>query len=372
MNVLQLTSHYAPNIGGVETHLSDLVASLVEKKYRVTVLTYRPLVTKAKWKIYEKIKNIEIFRLPWIAGHFYTLVSHPALEFCYLVPGLFIAAPFIILFKKINVIHAHGLVAGFAGVFWGKLLKKRIIISLHNVYNFSEKGIYANFVKWMLQRADVILCLSKQSVNEVRSLNIEKKKIRQFIYWIDLDTFKKVPNAKKILGWEKKFVVLFVGRLISEKGIYELLKAAPLINKNVTLVIAGVGPLENEIKIAEAKNKNINFLGKIENDRLPRYYSAADVLIVPSVHEEGFGRVLLESLACGTPVIAANRGAIPEAVDSTVGELFTITPENIAKVVDELYVNPDKLKKMSSVARKFAEKRYSEKNSARITACYEK
>ena len=372
MKVLQLTSHFAPNIGGVETHLSDLVASLVKRKYEITVLTYRPLVTKTKWQIYEKSNRVEIFRLPWIAGYFYRLVSLPVLEFLYLAPGLLLATPLVVFFKQIEVIHAHGLVAGFAGVFWGKILRKRVIVSLHNIYHFPEKGLYTNFVKWMLKRADVVLCLSKQSVHEVKSLNIEEKKVRQFTYWVDLDTFKEIPNAKEILGWEKKFVVLFVGRLISEKGIYELLKAAPLINKKITLVFAGIGPLENEIKLNEAKNNNINFLGKIENNRLPLYYSAANILIVPSVHEEGFGRVLLESLACGTPVIAANRGAIPEAIDSTVGELFIITPENIAKVVNELYANPDKLKKMSSLARKFAEKRFSEKNSAIITACYEK
>ena len=63
MKVLQLTVHYAPNVGGVETHLTDLVNGLAKRKHTVSVLTYRPLVKKASWKIYDKPqKNIIIIR----------------------------------------------------------------------------------------------------------------------------------------------------------------------------------------------------------------------------------------------------------------------------------------------------------------------
>src|SRR6266404_3275277 len=113
MNILQLTSHYSPNVGGVETHLTDFVEFLQKKNYLVTVLTYQPLVTKASWKMHEKDENLEIIRIPWVAGFFYSLVSRPILEFLYLVPGLFAMTPFVLQSKKIDVIHAHGLVAGF-------------------------------------------------------------------------------------------------------------------------------------------------------------------------------------------------------------------------------------------------------------------
>lgn len=362
MNILQLSVHFSPNVGGVETHLDDLVQSLSNRNDTVFVLTYQPLVTKTTWKLYEKKKNVEIFRLPWIAGYFYSLVTHPIVEFLYLVPGLFVMTPFVVSVKNINVIHAHGLIAGFVGVFWGKLFRKRVLVSLHNIYHFPKEGLYTRFVRYIFNNAAVVLCLSKQSVREVEALGIEKKKIVQFTYWIDLQTFHKIPHAKKQLGWDNKFILLFVGRLIPEKGLKELLQAATDFNKEITLVIAGVGPLEKEIQAQTVKNENIIFLGKITNSKLPLYYSAADVLIVPSVHEEGFGRVLLESMACGTPVIAANRGAIPEAIDTSVGELISITPEIIARTVNSMYDRPEKLKQMAQNARSFTEKRYSEKN----------
>jgi len=80
--------------------------------------------------------------------------------------------------------------------------------------------------------------------------------------------------------------------------------------------------------------------------------------------------VILESLACGTPVIGSNRGAIPEAMDNTVGKLIEITPENIKKTVDYYYHNPNIVKKLSLSARKYAAKRYSEKNADNIIINY--
>src|SRR5579859_4644230 len=93
MNILQLTAHFSPNVGGVETHLTDLVHVLTKRNNTVFVLTYRPLVTKASWKMYEKRKRLEIFRFPWFAGYFYALVDNPIVEFLYLVPGLLVATP---------------------------------------------------------------------------------------------------------------------------------------------------------------------------------------------------------------------------------------------------------------------------------------
>ena len=109
----------------------------------------------------------------------------------------------------------------------------------------------------------------------------------------------------------------------------------------------------------------------MENEELPKYYNAADVTIVPSIHEEGFGRVILESLACGTPVIGSNRGAIPEAMDETVGELIDITSENINNSVENLYENSGKLRKLSQSAKTLVEKKYSGKNASKIIEHYE-
>jgi len=371
--VLITSIAFSPNVGGIETHFDDLTKALVKRGWRVWVLTYKPITTNVKAKIFEKRGgSIIIIRIPWIPGFFYRLVKNPILEFLYLLPGLFIGLPIFLLVygRNIKTIHSHGLVAGFASVFWGKVFGKKVLTTTHSIYHFPKGGLYRNVSKWIFNNSAKVLTLSKQSARELEKLGIEKKKITVFTYWINLDKFKVKSEKfkiKKKLGWEgKKFVVLFVGRLIKVKGVGELLDAARMWNKDITLAIIGTGPLENKVKSEKLKVKSLIYLGRVDNDKLPLYYSAADLTIVPSTHEEGFGRVILESLACGTPVIGSNRGAIPEAMDNTVGKLINVTPENIKRTVEYYYKNPKELDKLSNVARKFAEKRYSRNNVINI------
>lgn len=368
MRILQLTVHFPPNVGGVETHLSDLVKLLSKKEWKIVVLCYRPLSTKVGWKMYEYHNNLEIVRLPWFTGLWYRFVSYPLLEFLYLFPMFFFFTPVIILIKNPIIIHAHGLIAATSAVFWGKIFRKRVIISTHNIYSFPKYGLYRSFAKAVFNNAKRNLCLSKKSFEELKALGIDNASI--FTYWIDLRKFKMIENAKQKLGWKNEFTVLFVGRLIPEKGIDLLLKSIKTWKKEIKLVFVGVGPLEKLLISEAAKNSKIRFLGKVDQDNLPIIYSAADILIVPSISEEGFGRVIMEALACSTPVIASNLGAIPEAMDDTVGRLIDINPQNIKNTVEDFYMHPTKLAILSKNAREFALKRYSEKNGDTIIQSY--
>lgn len=370
MNILQITTHFPPNVGGVETHLNDLIKALVKRGNKVSVLTYRPLVTRIKWKIWENINGAGVLRVPWFPGLFYKLVKNPIIEFLYLLPGIFVLAPVVIFAWNPDVIHTHGLVTGFVGVFWGKIFGKKVITTTHSIYHFPKDGLYMNFSKWLFNTSDAVLTLSKQSKKEVEDLGVNPVKVKAFTYWIDLNIFKKVNNAKRALGWKRSFTVLFVGRLVEEKGILLLLEAAKVWNMNITLVVVGSGPLEEVVKNLKSEIKNLKYLGRVDNDKLPLYYSASDLTIVPSIHDEGFGRIILESLACGTPVIGANRGAIPEAMNETVGKLIKVSPNEIKSAVEYFYKNPDKLQELRSNSRSFAEKYYSENNVQTILNVY--
>ena len=127
-------------------------------------------------------------------------------------------------------------------------------------------------------------------------------------------------------------------------------------------MIAGVGPCEYLVKSYLKKFKNLKYLGNLEQKDLPLYYSAANITIVPSIHEEGFGRVILESLACETPVIGSNRGAIPEAINDSVGKLIEVSEFNIKLSIDDFYKNNTKLERLRRNCRAYAVKRYSDNN----------
>jgi len=372
--ILIMSLSYPPNIGGVETHLYDYVNYLNKINQPAVLLTYQPITTKVRAKSFEKSGGVEIRRISWFGNSlFLKLKNQPFLEFLYLFFPLLIFS-FILLFRSrdIRVIHAHGLIAGFAAVIVNMVFKRKILISTHSIYNFPKQGLYRRIAHFTFSNCDSVLVLSKQSEKEMISLGIDKKKVHVFTYWVDQNIFR--PNrhdTKSKMGWNDEFVVLFVGRLIEEKGIVELLEAASLASNKIRWVIAGTGPLEELIKQKSKINNSIVFLGKIKNQDLASLYNAADLLLVPSTHEEGFGRVILEALSCGLPVIAANRGGIVEAMNSEVGELIEINPKNISQSVEKLRVDRGALSSKSKAAIAFAKKRFSDKNARVIINLYE-
>ena len=138
--ILILTPFYSPNIGGVESHLDDLVAALDEKRYRVFVQTYSPLTTDNTQ--YEKEEyqgnSVQINRHKWIGKNlFHKLENHPILDFLYLTPYLFIRSFFFMITnsKKIETIHAQGLNAGIIGVLLKIVFKKMVVGNLIRMFN---------------------------------------------------------------------------------------------------------------------------------------------------------------------------------------------------------------------------------------------
>src|SRR5208337_2060046 len=323
--VLIISPFFRPNIGGVETHLDDLCEFLRTHGYSVFVITYQPLTTKTSGLIIERKENLKIHRISWPAHNlFHKLEPYPILEWMYLFPVLFLSGT-LFLFKRrqdIQVIHAHGFVGAFITKLLSRIFRIRSVASTHAIYSLQKRTRMAIMIRFLLRSFDRILTLSYQSKNELCDIGIEQpQKIAVYTYWIDQTLFipQNKLQAKKQCGWENKFIVLFVGRLIKIKGVQLLIDAASAVNKEISFAIIGDGPLEAEVSRASRDLKNIIFLGKIENNHLVQFYNAADCVIVPSQYEEGFGRVILEALSCGTPVLASRRGGIPEVIDESVG-----------------------------------------------------
>jgi glycosyltransferase involved in cell wall biosynthesis len=204
-------------------------------------------------------------------------------------------------------------------------------------------------------------------------IGIDEGKVQVYTYWVDQEVFRPLDRdgCKERLGWKGKFIVLFVGRFIRIKGAGLLIETAKQVDRRICFAFIGDGPLAEEIKGASLKSENILYVGKIDNKELSVYYNASDIVIVPSQYEEGFGRVILEALSCGTPVIASNRGGIPEAVDEVVGVLVEPTVENLRRVIKELYHNRGKLERLANNCRRYAERNFSEENAHVIVRSYD-
>jgi glycosyltransferase involved in cell wall biosynthesis len=125
----------------------------------------------------------------------------------------------------------------------------------------------------------------------------------------------------------RPFTAGYVGRLAQEKGVDTLLEALPLMDDaEARLLIAGDGPERNSLVAAAQRNgleNRITWAGYVPHDAVAETYRAMDVLVVPSrtvpSWKEQFGRVVVEALACGVPVIASDSGELPNLVEQTGG-----------------------------------------------------
>jgi len=164
----------------------------------------------------------------------------------------------------------------------------------------------------------VVAPTEREKTELIRHYGALSEKISVVPCGVNLEQFKALDKtqARQYLGFDNDKIILFVGRIDPLKGIDKLIKALPYL-RNIQglrlLVIGGGEHSQHEIeqlqKLAcSLKIQNsVAFLGLVKHEQLPYFYSAADVCVVPSYYES-FGLVALESLACGTPVVATDVG----------------------------------------------------------------
>ncbi|MCZ6688682.1 MAG: glycosyltransferase family 4 protein [Planctomycetota bacterium] len=161
---------------------------------------------------------------------------------------------------------------------------------------------------------------------------------------VDLDRFRPSANRvelRKRLGVPPGLLIFTLRRLVPRMGVERLVEAVASLSdkpRPVQLWIGGTGPEETKLRnLAEKRGKGrVRFLGHVPEADAPNLYAAADLCVVPSIDLEGFGLATLESLACGTPVLATPVGANPEILrDLDVDLLLTSTDSDaIAKGID--------------------------------------
>ncbi len=177
--------------------------------------------------------------------------------------------------------------------------------------------------RWLAKVADAIVVPAiRERDNLIAHYKAEPDKIREIPCGVNLDLFQpreRMAARRKIGLPLDGDVALYVGRFASLKGIEALLGAVADLKERMPrlhlLVVGGDGPLAESTLalirlVAELKIQDrVSFAGRVDQKALPTYYSACDLLVVPS-HYESFGLVALEALACGTPVVTTPVGAV--------------------------------------------------------------
>lgn len=213
-----------------------------------------------------------------------------------------------------------------------------------------------------------ILTVSDYIKSRVLTINPADTKTKTIHNGINLDAFipNDVPSARIAKGFSKNdFIMVFSGRITKEKGIMELIEAMLLLGDypQIKLLVLGssfYGNSDNMNNFAKAlKNKaaplsdRIIFTGFIPYDQMPSFLRIADIAVIPSVWEDPFPTTVLEAQAMGLPIIATNRGGIPEEVTEENAILIdtdSLLPNRLAEAIRHLYDHPKKRKAMSEAA----------------------
>jgi spore coat protein SA len=204
---------------------------------------------------------------------------------------------------------------------------------------------------------------------------------------VDLDAFRPRDEAgraeaRRLLGLPDGPVVLFVGRLVRDKGPHLLLEAAPALLRgrpDVSFVLVGsahfgrgtVTDYERELRArAEAIGPQVRLTGFVPPAELPAWFAAADVFCAPGLWDEPFGMVYAESMASGVPPVGTARGGIPEVVDDgKTGLLLPRSPTaaDVEERLGALLEDPALRERLARAGRAAAEARFSWDAMARAT-----
>lgn len=249
--------------------------------------------------------------------------------------------------EKIDLIHSNWLLPqGLIAAIYKTLFNKKIelLTTIHGSDVFGLNNTIVNKLKkFAIQKADKITVVSsalKEKLNEL----VPEKNVEVLPMGINIDLFKiQNKNLNLINKYGNNFkYIIFVGAVIKEKGIFELIEAMKIVvdeNSNIKLLVIGDG--NSKVRLIQYVNENnlqnnIEFLGFIENKSLPEYYSISNLLILPS-YSEGFGLVVAEAMACGVKPIVSNLPTFKDFVSIRTGVfLNSINPEDIANNILKL------------------------------------
>ena len=362
MNILQVIPKLG--YGGAETGCYDIAHYLAEKDCGSYIATSGGELLK-----FVKKNKVGVFKIPVHSKNPVLIILNAIL------------LSMIILFKKINIVHARSRAPAWSCYLACLLTNREFVTTFHGTYNFKSK--FKKFYNSIMLRSKLTIAGSNfifghinENYNEY--LN-KKKKLRVIFRGINVDYFNQknisiLKQEKLKKEWEidtNSFVILLPGRLTYWKGQEKFIEALNILieDYNVTNFQGVLLGSDQGRKVYSKKlyslveryslTKKIKFINHCRE--MPLAYSIADVVVSASIEPEAFGRVAVESQAMGKPIVASNIGGSKETVlNKKSGFLYKYDdPRELAKNLNTvIQLSQEELKLMGNEGRKNVTKKF--------------
>ena len=348
MKILMLTWEYPPRIvGGIARVVNDLSKRLIKDGHEVTVVTYRD----GNAPYYEVDKGVEVYRVDN-----FMIRSNNFIDWVMQMNFNMVAKASEIMQKngKFNVIHAHDWLVAYAAKTLKESYNIPIVATIHATEAGRNSGIrdeqqkYINDTEWML---------TYEATEVIVNSNYMKGELQR-LFGLPFEKINVVPNGVNMLSYsgidrdyefrrryamDNEKIILFMGRLVYEKGVQHLIAAMPKVLSayhDAKLIIAGQGGMIDELR-REAETlglgSKVYFAGYLNGKDVQRMYKAADISVFPSTYEP-FGIVALEAMLAERPVVVSDAGGLNEIVQHRENGMkcYCGNPNSIADSIIEL------------------------------------
>ena len=353
MKILMLTWEYPPRVvGGIARVVHDLSHRLIKDGHEVTVVTYRDGETP----YFEDDKGVKVHRIDnyminpnnfidWIMQMNFNMVTK--------------VNQIIAEEGGFDVIHAHDWLVAYAAKTIKNSYNIPIVATIHATEAGRNSGIhdetqrYINDTEWMLTyEATEVIVNSNYMKNEVQRLfGLPFEKINVVANGVNLNKFSGMDRDytfRRKYAMDNEKIILFMGRLVYEKGIQNLLAAMPKVlagYHDAKLVIAGKGGMMDELRAqadALGLGEKVYFAGYMNGKDVEKMYKAADISVFPSTYEP-FGIVALEGMLAERPIVVSDAGGLGEIVEhrETGMKSYCGNANSIADSILELLYNPE-------------------------------
>ena len=330
LTVMFLTWEFPPRvIGGISPHVFYLSKSLAKKGLKVHVVTCDFPGAPA----HETIDGVEVYRVdsyknpsPDFATWVYLMNLNMQKE------AAAIAAK---LDDKVDVFHAHDWLVATAGIGLKHVFRKPLLVTMHSTEIGRRDGLHTGTEKmiaeteaWLTYEGWKVICCSQYMVSHVKwAFGLPDDKLVMVPNGVNMHVYDEVARQdlktfRSTFALPDEKLVLFVGRLVYEKGAHVLINSIPKILEkiNAKFVIVGSGYMKEQLSTivrSMGLEHKVMFTGFVDEATLIKLQCCADVSVVPSLFEP-FGIVALEAMAAKSPVVVSDTGGLGEIVEHDV------------------------------------------------------